>query len=75
MLLWFTLCFMVKGDDALTEILPFKAKWNEQSVETKIMRMRMYREQQDFPQIIAPRIIALRTIAPQKLLPRKMSAR
>ena len=67
--------FYGQGDDALTEILSFKAKWNEQSVETKIMRMRMYRKQQDCPQIIAPRIIAPRTIAPRKLLPRKMSPR
>ena len=41
---------MIKGDDALTEISSFEAKWHEknrykhfrQHVETKIMQMRMY---------------------------------
>ena len=40
---------MIKGDDTLTEISPFKAKWVEQKSiqtlqpgETKIMQMRMY---------------------------------
>ena len=43
---------MIKGDDALTEISPFEAKWDEQKininttfrqpVEMKIMKIRMY---------------------------------
>ena len=49
--LLFLFCvFMIKGDDALTEISPFEAKWDEQKinihfsqpVETKIMKIRMY---------------------------------
>ena len=40
---------MIKGDDTLTEISPFEAKWVEQKSiqtlqpsETKIIQMRMY---------------------------------
>ena len=40
---------MINGDDTLTEISPFEAKWVEQKLiqtlqpgETKIIQMRMY---------------------------------